>query len=144
MRLSVMTCLVSVALLSGCGGGADQSAAQLSALAQQGQKVFSQCAACHTINAGEPHRSGPNLNGVMGAEIGPRDGYKYSPALANAEGVWTDERLSAWLQNPKSDFAGHKMAFGGLASADDRAAVIAYLKEAGGAQPNAAASGPTE
>ena len=142
MRRSTMTGLAGALVLTGCGGGTEASGPALSVLAQQGKSVFNQCSACHSIAAGEPHRSGPNLHGVVGAPIGSRDGYNYSPALANADGVWTEDRLDAWLENPKGDLAGHKMAFGGLSNAEERTAVITYLNEA--SQDSASGNAPTE
>lgn len=132
MRQLVIPVIAGLLLLSACGAEPAATGTQLSALAQRGERVFSQCAACHSIEAGQPHRSGPNLHGIMGAPIGSRDGYNYSPALRGADGVWTEERLGAWLENPQGEFDGHKMMYGGLASAEDRRAVIAYLTEAGG------------
>ena len=46
--------------------------------------------------------------------------------------VWNEETLNAYLENPKGYIPKNKMAFAGLKKQDERAAVIAYLKEAGG------------
>ena len=43
-------------------------------------------------------------------------------------GEWTYEHLNTFLTSPKDYAPGNKMTFAGLKSADDRAAVIAYLR----------------
>ena len=41
--------------------------------------------------------------------------------------VWTEETLSAFLENPRGFMKGTKMSFAGLKSAEDRVNLIAYL-----------------
>jgi cytochrome c len=130
--------LPAVLLLAGCG--APPPDPNLSPLAQQGQAVFAQCAACHSIEAGGQHRSGPNLYGVVGARVGVHPGYNYSAALAGADAVWTRERLDSWLADPSSEFPGHKMAYAGLVDAPARRALIAFLEEAGSEIPDRSAT----
>lgn len=106
-------------------GAAPLTQAQLLAL---GQRQFLQCRACHTLKAGEPHRTGPNLNGMFGAKAGTRPGYTYSAVLSGANLVWNDETLDHWLQNPTTFLKGNRMAFAGVPDAQRRAALIAYLR----------------
>lgn len=100
------------------------------ALIEAGQKVFKQCAACHKVGEGAKNAVGPVLNGVAGRTAGTFEGFKYSPAMAEAGAgglVWTDENLAAYLHNPKGFVAKNKMSFAGLKKDADIAAVIAYL-----------------
>lgn len=99
--------------------------AQLLAL---GQRQFLQCRACHTLKAGEPHRTGPNLHGMFGAKAGTRPGYSYSAVLAGANLTWTDDALDHWLENPTTFLKGNRMAFAGVRDPQRRAALIAYLR----------------
>jgi hypothetical protein len=46
--------------------------------------------------------------------------------------VWDDETLTAFLLDPRGSIQGNRMAFRGLRSADEAAAMIAYLRSAGG------------
>ncbi|MFO1143696.1 MAG: hypothetical protein U1E59_15185 [Amaricoccus sp.] len=46
--------------------------------------------------------------------------------------VWNVETLDTYLTNPKADIAGNKMTFAGLKKPGERAAVIAYITQAGG------------
>lgn len=103
------------------------------ALVEAGEGVFKKCRACHQVGEGAVNRSGPQLNGLIGRTIGSVEGFGYSNVFndANAAGqVWTEESLSAFLENPKGAMSGTKMSFAGLRSADDRAALLAYLQHA--------------
>ncbi|WP_339764749.1 c-type cytochrome [uncultured Sulfitobacter sp.] len=100
------------------------------ALIEDGEKVFRKCKACHQVGDDAKNRSGPILNGVIGAAAGHIDGFKYSKALKTQaeEGlVWTDETLAEFLAGPKKYIKGTKMGFAGLKKDSDIAAVIAYL-----------------
>lgn len=93
-----------------------------------GRRVFARCRACHTITEGGPNMTGPNLYGVFGREAGHKDGYNYSTALREAEFTWDAERLDHWLENPREFLRGNKMSFPGIADAEDRRDLIAFLK----------------
>jgi cytochrome c len=104
-------------------------------LVAQGEALFRQCASCHQIGEGATNRTGPMLNHTYGAPIGAHDGFRYSPAFteANASGmVWNDETLTAYLTDPRGFLPGNRMAFRGLRSADEAAAMIAYIRAEGG------------
>jgi cytochrome c len=102
--------------------------------AAEGEKVFKRCQACHVIE-GEQNRVGPHLSGVWGRKAGSVEGFKYSEAMAakGQEGlVWNEETLNGYLENPKGYVPKNKMAFAGLKKPEERANVIAYLREKGG------------
>ncbi len=108
----------------------DETAAD-PALIAQGEGVFKKCQACHQVGDGARNRSGPQLNGVLGRDIGAVDGFAYSNAFkaAHDEGrVWDEAALAEFLTNPRDYFRGTKMAFRGLSDAADVEAVIAYLR----------------
>ncbi len=105
--------------------------ADLSPLAKEGARLYLRCRSCHSIEPDGPNLVGPNLHGIIGAPIGRDAEYDYSPALAGADGNWTAERLDAWLEKPREVFPGNKMAFPGLPDPQQRAALIAFLEEAG-------------
>ncbi len=93
-----------------------------------GERNFRQCAACHTPDEGGGNRVGPNLWGVFGADVGSKDGFNYSDALTSIDGIWTVDKLNAYLENPRGFAPGNRMAFAGLRGEEDRAAMIAYLR----------------
>jgi cytochrome c len=97
------------------------------ALIAAGEKVFGKCKACHQVGDGAKNRTGPQLNGIVGAEIASVDGFKYSGVLSDMGGTWTAETLAAFLADPRGFAKGTKMSFAGLKSEDDIAAVTAYL-----------------
>jgi cytochrome c2 len=101
------------------------------ALVAAGEQVFRRCSSCHEVGEGARTRTGPVLNGVVGAPIASEAGFRYSRVLeeAGAAGrVWSVEELSAYLADPRGHMPGTKMAFQGLRSADEIAAVIAFLQ----------------
>ena len=98
--------------------------------AEKGKRIFNRCKACHNLTAAERSRMGPNLDNLFGREAGSKDDYNYSKALAEAEFVWTEEKLDAWLSAPKTFLPGNKMAFAGLRKEEDRKDLMAYLRTA--------------
>lgn len=103
---------------------------QAMADAQQGEAVFAQCAGCHMVGEGAQTRFGPVLNNIVGQPAAAVVDYDYSSAfkqLAEDNLVWSEAELDAFLQAPMQYASGTKMAYPGLASAQDRANVIAYL-----------------
>jgi cytochrome c len=87
-----------------------------------------QCATCHTINPSEATRQGPSLFKVVGRQAGKADGFRYSAGFTEANFVWDDARLDAYLANPQAVVPGSTMAYR-QSKAETRAAIIAYLKE---------------
>jgi cytochrome c len=73
-----------------------------SADAKRGEKQFSRCKACHTVEAGK-NKIGPTLHAVVGRKAGSVEKYKYSKSLEAAGGkglVWNDETLMEYLEGP--------------------------------------------
>lgn len=94
-----------------------------------GKKLSGRCAACHTFEKGGAARVGPNLWGVIGGKTAHADGFAYSSAMAGMNSTWDFEKLNAFLANPKGVVPGTKMTFAGIAKAEDRAALIAWLNQ---------------
>ena len=108
----------------------DKSLAERLAAAdpEAGKKVWRKCKACHTIDKGGKKRIGPNLWSVVGADVGAREGFKYSKGMLAFGGQWTYERLDAYLTKPRKVVKGGKMSFVGLKKPKDRANVIAFMR----------------
>lgn len=94
-----------------------------------GEKTFGKCKACHSIEQGGPNKVGPNLWNVVDRDKAAIADFEYSGALSELEGEWTYENLYKFLKSPKDYAPGNKMTFGGLKKSEDRADVIAYLRE---------------
>jgi cytochrome c len=97
--------------------------------AAAGKKVFSKCAACHSVGEGAKAKTGPALNDVFGAVAGVGD-YNFSAAMVKKgeEGlVWTPETFAEFIKGPKAYVPGTKMTFAGLKDDTQIADITAYL-----------------
>jgi cytochrome c len=109
----------------------DADGAPLSGDPVRGQKVFQQCATCHSLEAGI-NRAGPSLNGIIGRPAGQVANFRYSAGNKNSAITWSDQEMFAYLENPRVKVPGTIMAFAGLRDPQQRADVIAYIKTHGG------------
>jgi cytochrome c len=106
---------------------ADLGPAYAGADLANGQAKFAFCQSCHTLAAGGPNITGPNLHGVFGRKAGTLAGYSYSDAMKAAGWTWDAAQLDKWLTSPRTDLPGTKMTFAGIANPKDRTDLIAYL-----------------
>jgi cytochrome c len=77
-----------------------------------------QCGSCHNIDNGF-RKVGPSLRGVFGRAPGI-SGVPYA--------VWNEKSLDEWIENPNRVKPRTPMAIPGNKSAEERAAIIEYLK----------------
>lgn len=99
-----------------------------------GKKVFRKCQACHMVGEDAKAKVGPHLNDLLGRTAGTAENFggKYSKAMVEAGEnglVWTEDVLMEYLIKPREYVKGTKMAFTGLKDEEDRADVIAYIKQ---------------
>src|SRR4051794_31327969 len=112
MRALILAALAAALPLAACGPSAKPAGKSQAALLAElpapyntgdvaaGQEVFSQCTACHTIQAGLPNGVGPNLHGVFGRMAGSKADFAYSPALKATGWTWDAARIDAWITDP--------------------------------------------
>ena len=62
----------------------------------QGEKVFKQCAACHSISKSGGNKIGPALWGVIGRKIGSITDYKYSKGMGEFGGTWSFNSINTF------------------------------------------------
>jgi cytochrome c len=97
--------------------------------AVRGEARFQDCAACHKLDA-DANNVGPSLHGIFSRKAGELADFRYSPAMKRSGIVWTPETLGQFIADPQAMVPGNRMPFAGLASAGDRADLIAYLTKA--------------
>lgn len=125
------------AVLAACAaapaGASDLDARLAAANLKRGQLLFMACKACHDLEAGLPHKVGPNLHGVIGRKAGTVEGFRYSEVLVTSGIVWSPATLDEFLAQPGARVPGNGMAFAGIANDADRASLIAWLLASGAA-----------
>jgi len=113
--------------------------------AEAGEQQFDrQCVACHVVAdadgevlAGRNARTGPNLYGLAGRQLGVIDGFRYSDAiveLGEAGTVWDEGAFVGYVQDPTGWLRGAldnnrargKMAYR-VRDAQDAIDIYAYL-----------------
>lgn len=135
-----MAALRQVVLAVGCAAVVSIAAASdlesrlAGANLKRGQMLYLQCKACHDVEAGLPHKVGPNLHGIFGRKAGTAAGFKYTDAMVKSGIVWTPENMDAWLRQPGAMVQGNGMAFPGIVNEDDRASLVAWLLANSGAE----------
>jgi cytochrome c len=109
-------------------GGGDFAQLMAAADPAQGERDTKVCKACHNFAAGAGAKIGPDLHGVVGRKIASVPDFSYSSGLKSKEGDWTYKNLDKFLTSPRDFAPGTKMTFAGIKKAEQRAAVIAYLR----------------
>ena len=139
MQKTIMTgTLAALALaLSACGKPAEDKPAggeaaspeptASASTADARPSAFAQCAACHSVEKGK-HGVGPSLAGIYGTKAGDVAGYAFSDAMKGSGLTWDDATLDTYLTNPMKVVPGTRMTYAGMSKAEDRKAIIDYLK----------------
>ena len=95
--------------------------------AKRGQKLFDECAACHSPDRDAKDTVGPPLHGVLGRKAGEGADFRYSPAMKRSGITWSADTLNTFISDPQKLVPGNRMPYSGLPDAKDRADLIAYL-----------------
>lgn len=98
---------------------------------ERGAELWGKCRACHTVEPNGRNIVGPRLYGLFGRKAGTQPDYRYSEAMKKSGLVWTEQTLDAYLAATQDFMPGTKM-YGGLAIPQDRADLIAWLKQQAG------------
>jgi len=94
--------------------------------AARGEKLFAECAACHSLDR-TVESVGPSLYGVIGRKAGEGGDFRYSPALKRSGIVWNEPAIDGFIADPQAVVPGNRMPFAGIPDAAARADLIAYL-----------------
>lgn len=93
----------------------------------KGEDIYKRCQGCHSI---DHNRIGPMHKGLFGRAAGTVPGFNYSDAMKNSGIVWNEQTLDQFLQGPRKMVPGTRMTYAGIHDAQERADLIAYLKQA--------------
>jgi cytochrome c len=119
-------------------GGTETAAAPVAPIAERlkkadvakGEQISKKCLQCHDFTKGGPNKIGPNLWGIVGSHPAEVPNYSFSDAMKAEESkTWTFQELDEFLTQPKADIPGTKMTFPGLPKPEDRADIIAWLRQ---------------
>lgn len=108
--------------------------------AEKGGKIAKACAACHSFEKGGAVKQGPALWGIVNHAKGTASGFDYSEGLKAKGGDWDMASLNQFLKKPKKFVEGTKMNFAGVAKVQDRADLIAWMRQ----QADSPAADPSE
>jgi cytochrome c2 len=92
-----------------------------------GQSLYRECAGCHAASH-DRARIAPSLRGILARRLASDPDFDYSPAMLATGGIWTRERLNAFLANPAALIPGTSMQFGGIAEPSAREKLIDFLQ----------------
>ncbi len=132
MRIVIWLLLPALICCAGFASAQDARPEQLEPPSlERGAELWGKCRACHTIEAKGRNIVGPRLHGVFGRKAGSLPDYRYSDVMKKSTVIWTEQTLDAYLAATQDFMPGNKM-YGGLAIAQDRVDLIAWLKQAAG------------
>lgn len=115
--------VVLFALVAACAGLGPAYAQDAAA----GEKVFTQCKACHQVGEGARNTIGPILNGLFDRHASAVEGYNYSNANKSSGIVWDEATFRVYIKDPKAKIPGTKMAFPGVKDEQKINDLVAYL-----------------
>jgi cytochrome c len=123
---------IAVSWIAALGWALAQNSGGNPSNAGDGQLAFNNaCRTCHTLREGD-NRLGPSLYKIVGRKSGTVPGYAYSSAMKDAAIVWDKATLDRFIISPDEVVRGNNMKpYGGIASAEVRARIIAYLEASG-------------
>jgi cytochrome c len=93
----------------------------------RGEQIYKRCGGCHSIDR---NRVGPMHLGLFGRKAGSVAGFNYSKAMRESGIVWDEGTLDKFLENPRGVVPGTKMTYAGVKDPQERADLIAYLRQA--------------
>jgi len=97
--------------------------------AAAGKAAFTPCASCHAVGPSARSGYGPQLNGLLGRPAGSAPNFAYSAAMKNANIVWSEQSLAAFIKDADGTVPGTTMRFLSWGYDDQKIAdVVAYLR----------------
>lgn len=99
-----------------------------------GERQFRRkCSVCHTLGRADARRAGPSLAGIFGRRAGQLEGYRFSPAMAESDLVWSAETIDKLFDlGPDNYVPGSKMPMQRITKPEDRRDLIEFLRQTTG------------
>ena len=93
----------------------------------RGATAFEACSVCHTLEY-VSGGLGPSLLNIVGGRVASQRDFEYPASLGSLGGIWTAQRLDAFLADPASLAPGTPMTYR-MEDRAERAAVVAFLQD---------------
>lgn len=113
---------------------------------EKGKRLYQECRSCHAIGPNAKNKVGPHLNDLFGRKAASVEGFKYSKSLQRqaAGGLeWHIDTLHAFIEDPKQMASGTRMRYRGMKDKQDRADLIAFLRQYSDSPSNIPEADPT-
>ncbi len=96
-----------------------------------GERQFRRkCSICHSLTDDGARRAGPHLGGLFGRPAGSVAGYRYSSTVSELGFDWSEDTIDQLFDlGPDHFIPGSKMPMQVIAKPEDRADLIAFLKD---------------
>lgn len=96
-----------------------------------GERQFRRkCSICHSLTDDGARRAGPHLGGLFGRPAGSVPGYRYSETVSGLGFDWSEDTIDQLFDlGPDHFIPGSKMPMQVIAKPEDRADLIAFLKD---------------
>ncbi len=96
-----------------------------------GERQFRRkCSICHSLTDDGARRAGPHLGDLFGRPAGSVEGYRYSTTVSELGFDWNEETIDQLFDlGPDHFIPGSKMPMQVIAKPEDRADLIAFLKD---------------
>lgn len=114
--------------------------------AENGKRLYQECRSCHAIGRNAKNKVGPHLNNLFGRKAASVEGFRYSKSLERqaAGGLeWHIDTLHAFIENPTQVASGTRMRYRGMKDPQDRADLMAYLRQFSDSPANIPEADPT-
>jgi len=82
--------------------------------------------ACHAFDRRD-NKVGPHLVGILGREVAVVRDFEYSDAMKAHGGIWSRDRLQAFLRDPQAAVPGTRMAVSPM-NAVEMEGLLVYLE----------------
>ncbi|MDU9004599.1 c-type cytochrome [Sedimentitalea todarodis] len=117
--------------------GTEQNYLKDPAEMSNGERQFARkCSICHSLSPGSARRAGPSLYRLFGRASGTVSDYSYSDRLSTSDIIWNADSINALFDlGPDHYIPGSKMPMQRITDPDDRADLIAYMRDATAGEP---------